>query len=253
MTRLLLRPPIQLAIAGLMLCGLAAAADAATIDLTTAGATGTDGTAIFQQTAPQPTGTGVIDSFVRIEATGNADTEQGYNTDFRPVQFDEKTDIHTRSLLLSDVPIVNVGGVDYRQFLLDINEPQGQNQSTLSMDDLELFLGNAGDLHNFPTFDGNATKIYSLGDNVVLLDAAINPGSGIGDMFALIPDSLFTGPNQFVYLYSHFGTTAAAGGGFEEWSVIGPSAPIPLPPAAYTALITLGGLALVGARKSFKI
>jgi hypothetical protein len=118
------------------------------------------------------------------------------------------------------------------------------------MDALQLFLGNAGDLTNYPTFDGNATLIYDLGDNVVLLDAAINPGSGIGDMFALIPDSLFTGPNQFVYLYSQFGVTDPAGGGFEEWAVIGEAVPIPLPPAAYTALMTLGAMALFGARKS---
>src|SRR5437899_1740853 len=95
-------------------------ASAETIDLTSVGSSGTINGGLFQQTSTQPTGTGVIDSFVRIQNNG---TEQGYNTSARPVQFDEKTDPnYTRPLLLSSVPVVNINGVNYRQFLLDINQ-----------------------------------------------------------------------------------------------------------------------------------
>src|SRR5205085_10008458 len=82
------------------------AAHAGVLDLTTPNASGTINGGYFQQTDYQPTGTGKIDSFVRIQAKG---IEQGYNTDYRPLQFDEKKDPqHTRSLLLSAVPIVNL-------------------------------------------------------------------------------------------------------------------------------------------------
>src|SRR3989442_1746946 len=70
---------------------IAGPAVATTVDLTTAGSSGTLNGALFQQTDPIPTGTGVIDSFVRVSAA-NQDIEQGYNTDGRPVAYDEITD-----------------------------------------------------------------------------------------------------------------------------------------------------------------
>src|SRR3954468_18762573 len=81
------------------LSATSAARAAIVIDLTTRGSQGTINGAIYKQVDPQPTGTGVINSFLRLQAK---DVEQGYNTDHRPVEFDEKTDIHTRSLLLTD-------------------------------------------------------------------------------------------------------------------------------------------------------
>src|SRR3954471_17682795 len=89
---------------GLSLCVGSAARDT-TVDLTTAGASGTINGALYQQNTSQPSGTGFIDSFLRIEKTGGGGAEQGYNTDFRPVEFDEKTDHNfTRSIRVSDVP-----------------------------------------------------------------------------------------------------------------------------------------------------
>src|SRR5262249_35951199 len=91
-----------------------------TVYPTTAGSCGTIGGAIFQQSTPQPTGTGVIRSFVRVQ--GHSDVEQGYNTDARPLQFDENNSPQfTRSLQLGFVPRVVIKGVAYREFLLDIN------------------------------------------------------------------------------------------------------------------------------------
>ena len=62
------------------------------IDLTTAGASAElDNGAIVQQTDAQPTGTGFIQSFVRIQgAASGGGSQEGYNTDGRPLQFDEK-------------------------------------------------------------------------------------------------------------------------------------------------------------------
>src|SRR5262245_24715591 len=68
------------------------------VNLTSTGSSGSLLGAQFIQGVAGPAGTGVIQSFVRIEKDG---VEQGYNTSSRPVQFDEKTDPnYTRSFLL---------------------------------------------------------------------------------------------------------------------------------------------------------
>src|SRR5579864_3142245 len=73
---------------GSVILGFAVVAGATTvsIDLTaTGGATLSGGTAngtiLDATSAPTTVGTGVIDSFVRMQATGNGTSEQGYNTD----------------------------------------------------------------------------------------------------------------------------------------------------------------------------
>jgi hypothetical protein len=212
---------------------------AATVDLTTAGASGVVGGAVFQQASPQPTGTGVIHSFLRGQAHGSGATvEQGYNTDARPLQFDEKSGTFTHSIHLSDVPVVVVGGVAYREFLLDIN--QNQSSPLLSLDQFKLYLGTQGNLTGYNAASGTlpgATPVYDLdagGDHWVALNSSLSSGSGSGDMFALVPDQLFTSaqgdPN--VYLYSRFGDNYGANGGFEEWAV-----PRPTPPGGLSGYV----------------
>ena len=53
-------------------------------------------------------GSGVFSSFVRVQADG---TEAGYNTD-GTLQFDTKSGSFTHSMLLSNIPVVTVGGVE---------------------------------------------------------------------------------------------------------------------------------------------
>ncbi|MEW6159414.1 MAG: PEP-CTERM sorting domain-containing protein [Verrucomicrobiota bacterium] len=197
--------------------------------------------ALFQWTAEQPTGTGFIDPFVRIQNNG---VEQGYNTSGRPFAFDQKEPLnYTHDIQVSQLGAgVTVDGVDYYQFLLDINEPGG-NKSLLSMDALQFYTS--------PTGSKTTSDVGSLGtlrydldmgaDSWVLLDASRNSGSGSGDMFAFIPKSAFAGASadDFVYLYSKFGENVTAEGGaeagFEEWAVVassgggGGAGPIPEP------------------------
>ncbi len=217
---------------------------AAVLDLTTPGSWGTVNGGIFRQFDGNPTGTGTIDAFVRIQAFG---VQQGYNTDGRPVQYDENSAAQfTHSLLLSSIPILSDDGTNYREFLLDINQ-NGQN--ILSLDKIEIYLEATGDLLNHPTNFG--APVYDLDageDNWIKLDYSLNGGSGQGDMLAYIPDSLFTGSNQYVYLYSRFGENSVADNGFEEWAY-GVDGPV-IPEPATILSLGLGALILIRKRKS---
>jgi len=268
-----------LALLAVWLAAGAGTASAGIIDLTVndgsgnpIGASGTLNGAIFQQTDVQPTGTGVIDPFLRIQMKGN---EQGYNTDTRPIQsgMDTKQDPWTRSIQLSDIPVVNVGGTNYYQFLLDINENNSTNGHLLSLDKLQIFQAGDGTLDNYQgltTGLAGATKVYDMGGdgttsgNWVALDYGLNHGSGSGDMFLYVPTTNFDPSfGQYVYLYSAFGNIAgyespntpppplgdySSDAGFEEWAALTntprpPPLGVPAPPSL--VLLGLGGLGLL--------
>jgi hypothetical protein len=207
---------------------------ATTLDLTTRGAEGMINDAQFTQCDAQPTGSGVIHAFLRVQT--NAGVEHGYNTNARPLQFDEnKSPVFTRALKLGGVPVVNVDGVNYREFLLDIN--QKASAPLLTLDELRIFLGDAPDLTGYDTNTetlAGETAIYDLdagGDNAIKLNYRLNHGSGSGDMFARIPDSRFAGAtvDTYVYLYSRFGEGNGNNAGFEEWAVRTTTTPVAPP------------------------
>ncbi len=202
---------------------------ATTIDLTS-GAAG-DGFingAFYEWIDASSTGTGVIDSFVRLD---NNPTEEGYNTSGRPLTSwpDVNTSpTFTHDLTLGSIPIVNINGTDYREFLLDINQngcPRSKPDCTdplLSLDQLKIYEGTTGGLTTTTLSDLGAL-VYNMdatSNSEVDLNFRLNPGSGAGDMFAYIPNSLFTGSSSdFIYLYSQFGSTYPSNDGFEEWAV----------------------------------
>jgi len=118
--------------------------------------------------------------------------------------------------MLSAVPIVKIGGINYRQFLLDIN--QTSINPLLSLNELKIYQTDVGSLTGYPASFGVA--IYDLdgaGNSTIELNNNLNIGSGEGDMFAYIPDSLFNA-KPYVYLYSSFGVSHGSNGGYEEWA-----------------------------------
>lgn len=200
----------------------------ATITLDLSGAT-TDGFingAYFSTNYIQAAGSGVIDSIVRVST--NQPVVQGYNTTENNVFDTGATDTFNHAITLGLVPIFNIGGVDYRQFALDIN--QTGKDPLLSLDEIQLFVGGTAN-SNVETFTGgildhDGTMVYRLdagADNGVLLDYSKNAGSGSGDMFFYAPNSLFAGfgAGADVTLYSKFGATPPHGNndGYEEWYI----------------------------------
>jgi hypothetical protein len=187
--------------------------------------------AIFEQGSVQPAGSGVIDAFVRIHGLGGVTAEQGYNTDARPLQFNENSSpTFTRHIHLSDIPEVTIGGVSYRAFLLDIN--QKASQPLLSLDQVRIYEGDSGNLAGYDTKTNLLSGISPLYDlnaggtkNWVELNGRLAQGLGKSDMTLLVPDSYFLradtsgNPDPYIYLFSRFGDNIITNGGFEQWAV----------------------------------
>lgn len=209
--------------------------------------------ALWTTTDIQATGTGVIDSFVRI--SDNADLVSGMNTDARPLPQDENSSpTFTKDLNASAVPVVTINGATYYEFLLDIN--QTGVDPLLSLNGLTLCVSDTGD----QTIGAAATTcagagaagagdlVYSLdaaADNTIELNYNFNSGSGSGDLFVYIPtSSLVNSPGDFMYLWSAFGAPNNNNDGFEEWAVRTTSTPTTIPDGGAT--LTLLGLALSG-------
>jgi len=190
---------------------------ATALDLTTRGASGKIGDALFVQSNEQPAGSGVLNSFLRLQAHGRDGVEQGINGGHGSKRFfDEKGGRFNRELELRDVPTVTVEGTVYREFRLDINEPNGRGKALISLDELQLYVSHHGRMGHDPVYDMDAD-----GDNYVVLNSRLGHGSGSTDALVYVKDSLFSGASQrsHVSLYSKFGEHFAAEGGFEEWPV----------------------------------
>ncbi len=184
---------------------------AAEVDLMTPGSTATVNGAIWENLVPHTsaTGTGVFDSFLRVQATGS---ERGHNGDQTPY-FDEK-DSFTDSQLLADVPTIYVGGVAYREFQLDINE----NDDSIYLTRFQVWVT---DIQS-PT--GYSLASYTLPDADLVYDTAgttlkllYNDGSGKREYRVLVPQTKFNGKDGiFVVLFTEHNDT---NDGFEEWGV----------------------------------
>jgi hypothetical protein len=210
-----------------------------------AGAYADNGNVFVRHVDVPPTGTGLIDPFLRIHRQGS---EQGYNTDYRNSGkggpgtnlLDDITDPNfTNSITVGQVRevmldgsgnIVSTGGELYREFRLDLGEPGNDSADSglVNFSRLQFFLSSSrtehivGDTWNNTL--GGATLVYNLdggseGDiDFTLRD--LTSGNGALDYAVYVKSSLLgTDTSKYLYLYSAFGTPPpGADGTFEEWS-----------------------------------
>jgi len=220
----------------------------------------------------QPTGTGVINPFLTIQQNG---FERGFNTSIGlPLDTKRSGGGFTRAIQLGDIASVTIGGTEYLQFLLDVNQVANGN---LSLNQVQIFTSPA-DLGNssftLTEASPNNAAILSFGatNNEVFrlnnfqnngTDLATNTeiwidsghGSGSGDMFLYVDASLFgSDPNAYVTLFSQFGRpsgTFDSNDGFEEWATRQSNTPVqsvPVPPAIFM-LLSGAPLLLLGFRR----
>ncbi len=92
--------------------------------------------ALWVTTTEASTGTGVIDSFVRLN-DGNGLVEDGHNTSGRPLLNQENSSpSFTRDIQLKNIPLLTIDGAQYYEFLLDIN--QQKSDSLLALNRVEI-------------------------------------------------------------------------------------------------------------------
>lgn len=259
--------------------GMTPLSQAATIvDLTTVNSSGAINGALYQHINSQSTGTGQLGVFAQIQAQGNNDEETGYNTTVNNTLDNGAPDNFNHSITLDEVPLVTINNVDYREFLLDVNEAdQGPAAGRfISLDEVQLFVGGTANSSvetlTAGILDHDGMLVYQMDagmDNWVALDFQLNSGSGSGDMFLYVPQSNFAGfaGSDVVTLYSEFGRQGVdpsdgmggnfsgdfgASAGFEEWGVrdIVTQGVVPEPSTIFLLGLGLAGLGLRGRRQS---
>ena len=142
------------------------------------GNSGTINGAQFDWTPEQPTGTGFIRPFLRVQANG---IEQGYNTSGAPVPFDDKVGPWTHDVTFADLQstTVTIGNTSYFKLLLDINQSSSGNHQLLSLDQLQFYTSPiGGQTTNDVGSLGTLRYSFSPGD-AVYLDASRNHGRRI--------------------------------------------------------------------------
>jgi hypothetical protein len=179
----------------------------------------------------------------------------------------------TETMQLDQLGFVTIGGVDYFQFFLDINEPNNDPARFLSIDRLAIF-GQTGATPG-AAVDLNSTNITSLADvdvfpnleivyrlgitNSLILDYNLFAGSGLGyDMTLLVPTDLFANlaPDSRIVFAVQYGGADFAGAlaqdGFEEWAFLPGAGPRVVSTPGSLALLTAGmmGVFLVRRRKT---
>ena len=209
-------------------------------------------------------GRGVFPTFLATQnqATfGDDSTNLGYNTDYRPLQFDEVNAApHTHSLLFSDLGVyTDPDGDTFYSFALDADQRATPGDyHYLNLDEFQIWQTDDPSLTGYDlntySFPSGASLVYDLdvgpdGDSQVIIDYLVSSGgSGWSDMIVDIPTALFSGSYSNVVLFAQFSND---NDGPQEWSYLANGEPIPEP-----ATMILVGLGLVGlsgfGRKKFK-
>jgi hypothetical protein len=219
----------------------------AVLDLTAAAASGEVGGALFAQFDGRTVERGQVDTFLRLHA--HRGTTQGFNTSAPFKSFDASWNPRqTHAVRVADLPSVTVGGVTYRELVLDVHQPR--HSPNVSLDELKLYVSNNPRLNGYNPRTGTLgglSPVYSLdagGDNWVTLNGRLNGGNGRGDALVYVPDALLAG-GTYLSLYSKLGVNSSAQCGVVSWGfgkdgpLGGPVDPPPVQTASVSGVVFL--------------
>ncbi len=205
------------------------------------GVSGVINGATYTTVDAQPTGTGYIDSFVRVR-DANSSTVQGYNTTVAKTYQNDGAENFNHQITVGEIGFLDLNGPDtdggvVMRFLLDINQT-GANPLLL-LSEVQIFLSLTPNQSNEDALANgelahltDSALVYQMDafdlSNGALLNYDLNGGSGSGDMILDIPIEMFgsaflaLGLNTedlqngaFLYLYSRFERN---NDGYEEWT-----------------------------------
>ena len=207
------------------------------------------------------TGSGTFNTFLQLDAGGNATVEEGYSTNERPLLSDNPDASNSpqqTEVLPLDGFLTTIGSDTYVAVGLDINE--GGDGNTLQLDELQLFISMDSDLTDYDSAGngsiGGQTSFFDLMNAPITLTQSPS-GSGRADYFFLfetggLDPSILQDPASYnLYLYSQLSDIGT--GGFEEFGQFGgdfsvvPPTPVPTP-ALLPGLIGFG-MSIVRKRK----
>jgi hypothetical protein len=233
----------RIGISALLVLLVTAPPSARAVDLTTLGASATVQSVLFTEGNAFPSASDVHQPFLRVQATG---TEQGFNTDFRPLEPDAigtptvTHSIRLRSLARRFLTASNHADY-YLEFWIDANESTLSGENYLSIDQLRLYTATTPSIGTSSQLPLSATLRYDMDlptDQQILLDSTLEPGSGVPTVTIDIPTSYFADvpDSEFVYVFVRAGGAGLVGGrqygssgGFEELSALVPSSPAAVP------------------------
>jgi hypothetical protein len=164
-------------------------------------------------------GSGSYTDMFRVQSNT---TEQGYNYDgASAVPFDQVGGVGVPHQLLSGLPVVTIGGVQYIRLNFDANNANG-----LVLTDFRMYVNDSGN----PVYVTDTASLGNLGTLVYDFNAGgantltmtkFKSGSGTDDMSINIPLSLVTGQgfNLSTANAYFFATFTNSGSGFEEFAV----------------------------------
>jgi hypothetical protein len=112
-------------------------------DITPAGSFVVIDGAQFTDAVNVGSGTGNFNTFLSVQDSNDAgDVEQGFNTDVyggagnEEIKADQN---HTHSVTLANLVQITVGGIDYYQFRIDLNEANSDPNAQISLDEFQVY------------------------------------------------------------------------------------------------------------------
>ncbi len=209
-----------------------------------------NGALVFTASGTSSSGTGTFGGFLTI----NSNNPQTSGISTSGTVGADVTGAQTSTQTFSQLPTTVINSVTYRSFGIDLNESQASGESFISLDSVVLYRAtassgaaagpnaNGSNLSTFTSTTAGLSVVWSLDsftgldpsatgavtqDSVLLFDTAVlGRGSGVADIYLMIPDSAFAGSQSgdYFYLYAAFGGAGVVNGqnyensgGFEEF------------------------------------